>query len=423
MNIYQRFKTVAGERVLRSPCWYVDVVRPDGRRCRVSTKEKTKAGAKRRAWEIECRFLEEAKRLKEREGTSTLGDALDAYVAALRARGASSGGSVASIALKLVGRNPSLRGRHALDPAKPIDALTPADLEQLVQARGIEGTSAATIHGELRVLRSAIRYAAGMGHRGPDRLLNSALRNPWRLPKVPQRTRYLSWQEWLKLFAWLDPDRSPVAMLRKNGTPSVYPAPTGEARQRRQDVRDLLVMLTLSGGRWSEIRLLTWDRVATPDCGRVRLRAWKTATDRLVPVPAQMRAVLRRRWEERGNAGQLVFPGHDGLQARHRSSCKGILRAIDACGLNAPEIVAASGRATVHSLRHTFASWLIANDADLLEVKEALGHASVVTTQRYAHLARGRVMERLGRVLDGVAGAHELRDDKHSCPITSSRLG
>jgi site-specific recombinase XerD len=39
----------------------------------------------------------------------------------------------------------------------------------------------------------------------------------------------------------------------------------------------------------------------------------------------------------------------------------------------------------VHDLRHAHASWLLAGGADLQVVKERLGHASIVTTQRYLH--------------------------------------
>jgi integrase len=38
-----------------------------------------------------------------------------------------------------------------------------------------------------------------------------------------------------------------------------------------------------------------------------------------------------------------------------------------------------------HDLRHSHASWLLAGGVDLEVVKERLGHASIVTTQRYLH--------------------------------------
>jgi len=45
-------------------------------------------------------------------------------------------------------------------------------------------------------------------------------------------------------------------------------------------------------------------------------------------------------------------------------------------------------RHTFHTFRHTFASRLNANGADLVTVKELLGHAAIKTTMRYAYTGR-----------------------------------
>ena len=47
-----------------------------------------------------------------------------------------------------------------------------------------------------------------------------------------------------------------------------------------------------------------------------------------------------------------------------------------------------------HDLRHSHASWLLAGGADLQVVKERLGHASIMTTQRYLHTLPTRTRPR-----------------------------
>jgi integrase len=76
--------------------------------------------------------------------------------------------------------------------------------------------------------------------------------------------------------------------------------------------------------------------------------------------------------------------------------------AMDKCGLNAPDLVRKYGRATVHSLRHTFASWLVQNGAELGEVSAALGHSSLTMTTRYAHLSKRDTVVKLGSILNGL---------------------
>ena len=51
-----------------------------------------------------------------------------------------------------------------------------------------------------------------------------------------------------------------------------------------------------------------------------------------------------------------------------------------------------------HSLRHTFASWLVQDGVSIYAVKELLGHSDVKTTQVYSHLQPEQMHNEVNRI-------------------------
>lgn len=365
----------------RSSSWYVDLAHPTtGERLRRSLKfTGSKVEAQKRARKLEAEL--EAEVAGGGLKSLTLKQALDSYIEALDAQGKDPS-DARYRRDRLLGLSPKAKGRWTLPPDTPFHDLQPATMEKLVLARMKEGKRPQTIKHELGLLKAAANYAERWGFTVPADM------KKWPVPAVGQKTRYLSPEEFARVVAYLDPDRL------VGGRP--LPPPQ---RAARTETRDLTIALAYTGGRWSEIANLPWDKVNLAR-GTITLWGGKTQRERVVPIAAPLQAVLGRRKATRGPS-PLVFPGPAG---RPRSQpCGGIGAAMDAVGLNPPDLVARHGRATIHSLRHTFASWLIQNGADIAEVSGALGHTTLVMTQRYAHLSKSATITKLGGILNHVA--------------------
>jgi integrase/recombinase XerC len=161
-------------------------------------------------------------------------------------------------------------------------------------------------------------------------------------------------------------------------------------------LRDLAILETFyaTGMRLSELQGLDLaDLDLVGDQVRVRGKGKK---ERLVPLgAAAVRAVRRyepRRSEVLAATGsaerQAVFLSERGKRLSTRQVQQIIRGFLD-------QVDESDGRST-HSLRHSFATHLLDAGADLMAVKELLGHASLSTTRIYTHTSK----ERLKRVYD-----------------------
>ena len=145
-----------------------------------------------------------------------------------------------------------------------------------------------------------------------------------------------------------------------------------------------LRLLILTGARKSEILTLRWEYVdlqrgllALPDSKTRQKTIWLNAPAR------QVLATLPRI-----EGSPWVIAG--GRRGEHLHGLESTWRSVRSdAGLGGQD-----GRAPVrlHDLRHTFASVAIASGQSLPMIGALLGHKSLVTTQRYAHLANDPVM-------------------------------
>jgi|GEM_PF-31852 integrase/recombinase XerC len=160
------------------------------------------------------------------------------------------------------------------------------------------------------------------------------------------------------------------------------------------DVRSRLIIELLYGCglRVSELAAL---RLRDFDRARQIIRVLgKGNKERLIPLGEPAWRCLDQYLSLRGDLGRRSAPTPvtDGLLLNIRGkplSVRGVQRTVDRILGMLPR---SPGR-NPHLLRHSFATHLLENGADLRAIQEMLGHASVSTTQKYTHVCRQKLQE------------------------------
>ena len=179
------------------------------------------------------------------------------------------------------------------------------------------------------------------------------------------------------------PQRLPVALGVEQVEALLDAAGLGDGPVPLRD-RALLELLYSTGARISEVVGLDIDDLDL-DPGEVLLRG-KGSKQRVVPVGSYAAAGRRRRtscepgrsWPPMDAGRPAVFVNTLGRRLSRQSGWSVLRLAAERAGITSP--------VSPHTLRHSFATHLLAGGADVRVVQELLGHASVTTTQIYTHL-------------------------------------
>jgi integrase/recombinase XerD len=258
------------------------------------------------------------------------------------------------------GRFLAERGRDATsaEPNDLSDFL--ADLAQ-GDGNGRPPCSTATVHRKAACLRSFYRHLRR--EEAVDDDPAARLETPRRGKKLPE---VLSYGEVQRLLA----------------------QPRGDDPVTVRD-RALLELMYASGLRASETIALEASDVDL-EHGIVRARG-KGSKERLVPVGGKAVAAVRvylragRPKLVRAPEERKLFLNFRGGPLTRQGLYKIVLRNAESAGLG--------DRMSPHTLRHSFATHLLAGGCDLRSVQEMLGHADLSTTQLYTHLSGEELKE------------------------------
>jgi integrase len=161
-----------------------------------------------------------------------------------------------------------------------------------------------------------------------------------------------------------------------------------ELARRSEEVRDMAMMSLYTGMRFGEIANLKWSDVDLFQ-GLIMLRNTKSGKNR----PAYMNPDVQKMFARRGPGApeELVFPArwtdnkpHYMISHIYYDTVKKMFN---------QGITDKKKWVNFHTLRHTFASWLVEQGTDIYLVKDLLGHHDLKMTERYAHIGENQLKQ------------------------------
>ena len=321
-----------------SPYWWASYVDASGSRVRRSTgtSERKEAETLLAKWRVETHRV----RHWDEVPTRTFEELMVAYLSATTRQKRSAETDRF--------RAKALRGYFA---GVELNTLDPTHIRGYVAWRRAQRVTDTTINRDLALLSAAIGYA------------NTEW--DWRLPN-PTRGRKLT-----------EPEGRVRWITREEAARLVEAA---EKARRVPFLADLITVALFTGCRKEELLGLEWKRVdLDQDLLHLEAHHTKSGRRRSVPLCEAARGALLRRVAFRAATSPnspWVFAKADGTRM---SNVRGAF--YKACG------EAGIKDFRIHDLRHTCAAWLVSAGAPLAEIRDLLGHSTILMTERYAHLA------------------------------------
>lgn len=239
---------------------------------------------------------------------------------------------------------------------------------------------------KLAAIRSFFKFCVreGLLKQNPARLVAT--------PKLPKRIPSVLTAEEINNF--LDSlARGDLAPTEEKDQPHRHRpgAPDDESRLLLKRDRAILELLYASGLRVSELTGLNLDDLDRRE-QMLRVRG-KGRKERIVPFGGKAGDALDAYWPVRAELlrrnkpvdVEAVFLNYAGWRLTTRSVARLVKKYARLANIN--------WDIHPHSLRHAFATHLLADGADLRAIQELLGHASLSTTQKYTHVSIRQLME------------------------------
>ncbi len=199
-------------------------------------------------------------------------------------------------------------------------------------------------------------------------------------------------------------------VLTKDDAAALMDFPAGQAGSSLRDCA-LLETLYSTGARVSELVGLNLEDLRASE-GLVHLRG-KSRKERIVPVGAvALKAIHNYRASLKPAASnqQPAAPVFLNLRGG-RLTARSVARIVASYSKQL-----AGGSVSPHTLRHSFATHLLDEGADLRSIQEMLGHVSLATTQKYTHLATDQLLAVYDKTHPRAGRAANIRSTKDGKP-------